>query len=143
MAQQSKTNEQKADAADKLSTENKRLDFSYNWNGKLFGRFFTTLRVSRRFQVGETYDVYLNGTKLYEAHINDIRDVRLEKLNEWVARLDTGYSLKETRQVLERMYKKVNWKSTFLRIILLERIGDYDKATVDFIASTVKMEKNK
>lgn len=127
--------------ADSLSTENKRLDFSYNWNGKLFGRFFTTLRVSRRYQVGETYDVYLNGTKLYQVHVNDIRDIKIEKLNEWVARLDTGYSLKETRQILDRMYKKVNWKVTFLRIILLERIGDYDKAIVDFIASTVKMQK--
>ncbi len=143
MAKEQRTNEEKAEAADSLSTENKRLDFNYNWNGKLFGRFFTTLRVSRRYQVGQTYDIYLNGTKIYQATINDIRDIRIGKVNEWVARLDTGYSLKETLTIIKRMYKRVDWKVTFMRVILFERLGDYDKATVDFIATTVKMQKDK
>ena len=99
--------------------------------------------MSRRYQVGQTYDIYLNGTKIYQATINDIRDIRIGKVNEWVARLDTGYSLKETLTIIKRMYKRVDWKVTFMRVILFERLGDYDKATVDFIATTVKMQKDK
>jgi uncharacterized protein YqfB (UPF0267 family) len=85
----------------------KHLRFGYNWNNKLSGRYFTTLRLwnETRYQPGEAFTVWLNETYLGEAELVSIRKIFPDRLNEFICGLDTGYSVPETRKILERMYK--------------------------------------
>jgi len=84
------------------------LKFSYNWNGKLSTGAFTTLRLfnEKKYVTGFVYRVYLKDEFLGMAKLVGIRRTRLYMLNEFVARLDTGYSLAKCQQIIERMYGK-------------------------------------
>lgn len=84
------------------------LTFSHNWNNKLFCKCFTTLRLwnEKKYQVGNTYAVYLKDEYLGEAEMISIRKTKRAKLNQFVCGLDTGYSVAETQQILGRMYKQ-------------------------------------
>ena len=83
------------------------LDFSHNWNQKLYATYFTTLRLSGRHAVGDRVEVYLKKECLGAAVIIDKKEIRLAQINDWMAMLDTGYPAKETRTILETMYRNV------------------------------------
>lgn len=69
----------------------KQLDFSHNWNNKLNCTYFTTLRLSGRFVVGEWVYVFLKGNGLGLHQIADKKELTLPKLNPWICGIDTGY----------------------------------------------------
>lgn len=100
--------------------DNKRIKFSFNWNNKLECTFFTTLRFYDpiKYQVGHTYDVYLKNKFLGEAELINLRKVHHDQINEFIAGIDTGYSVEETKNILERMYKGKVW----LGFILLKMV---------------------
>lgn len=57
------------------------------------------------------------------AKVIDVKFMTLDKVNEWIARLDTGYSAKECREMIKTMYKNVpliDWKTQELVYVLLE-----------------------
>jgi hypothetical protein len=88
----------------------KSLDFSFNWNNKLYTDYFTTLRLSGRFEVGDKVEVFLNKTCLGVVEIIDKRATFLDKISDWMAMLDTGYNAEQTRGILQKMYPAVtNW----------------------------------
>ncbi|MEZ4925554.1 MAG: hypothetical protein R3A50_04710 [Saprospiraceae bacterium] len=80
------------------------LTFSYNWNNKLNCSYFTTLRLSGRFQVGEWVLVYDKNKNLGRHRIEDKKRIKIKQLNSWICGLDSGYTVAETIRVLERMY---------------------------------------
>jgi hypothetical protein len=84
----------------------KELEFSHNWNGKLENNAFTTFRLSSRFDIGEWVNVRLDIKSLGPHLIIGKKHLKAGDLNEWIAWLDTGYSLAETRNILNNMYKK-------------------------------------
>lgn len=100
---------------------NERLEFSYNWNGKLDNKCFTTIRLVNwsKYRTGKVINVYLNGNRIKAVEIIEIRVFKLLDLNEWVARLDTGYSREETIDILCKMYKldKLNTNKEFMLIL--------------------------
>jgi len=67
--------------------------------------------------------VYLKNQLIGEIEIIEIRVFKLLDLNEWVARLDTGYSREETIDILCKMYKldKLNTNKEFM-LILCKRV---------------------
>ncbi len=86
------------------------LNFSNNWNGKLDCDSFTTLRVKDKFTVGEVIMVALNRVNKKDLYyIIDKKVTRLSSITEWTARLDTGYSVEECRNLLKTMYKNENF----------------------------------
>ena len=103
-----------------------RITFTYNWNNKLSGKIFTTLRLKNsKFRLDETYEIYLKKGKgfvfLCHATIIDIRHIKLSAINEYIAGLDTGYSAHECKSLIQTMYKRINpdWNTQVLSFILL------------------------
>lgn len=98
-----------------------QLKFSYNWNNKLDCKAFTTLRLSDRFKVGQQYEIILKDESKGIAMVKDVRYTLLNQINEFVARIDTGYSMGECRNILTRMYKNknVDWETKRISLILL------------------------
>jgi len=90
-----------------------RLDFSHNWNNKLGCKYFTTLRLSGRFAIGDRVEVWFKDAFLGVAEVLDKKRLASPaQINEWVAGLDTGYSADETRNILARMYRDVtDWSN--------------------------------
>jgi len=104
----------------------KKISFSYNWNNKLNCNCFTTFRVkSEKYNVGETYEIYLNNVFVSNAKIIDIKTLKLKDVNEWIARLDTGYSQFEFDKLIRTMYKNKfqNIDEIDFVLLLLEKIN--------------------
>lgn len=104
----------------------KAIRFSYNWNGKLDCKAFTTIRLlnDEKHQVGEVYNIYLEEKNkpvvfLGTAEIKHKRRESKSGLDAFTSYLDTGYSAAETRKILDRMYNKGQDKELILDIILL------------------------
>lgn len=92
---------------------NNTLDFSHNWNRKLDCDYFTTLRISGRFTVGEWVFIYLKSNHLGRGLIVDKKKLTISQLNTFICGLDTGYGVEETKRILATMYKgRINEQST-------------------------------
>lgn len=102
--------------------KNKEIKFSYNWNNKLDCNFFTTIRLYNpiKYQIGHIYDVSLKGEFKKQARLVEMKKIHHDQINAFIAGLDTGYSVEETKKILERMYKGKMW----LGFILLETIKE-------------------
>lgn len=98
--------------------QNERLDFSYNWNNKLENKCFSTIRIfSKKYSIGNLFDVYLKDNFLFIAKIKFEKSFFMNQLNEPMSLLDTGYSKSETLDILKKMYKnRIDLK--FIYIIL-------------------------
>ncbi len=85
-----------------------KLTFTTNWNNKLNCDNFTTLRLSGRLNVGDLVEVVDRGVSKGMYKILDRRRLEnIEKINDWMARLDTGYPAEETKAIIKRMYKDI------------------------------------
>lgn len=112
-----------------VSNSLKAVHFSYNWNNKLSCNYFTTIRRKNpiKYKIGEKYDItYGEGAKLhvkFRAEIVEIRNIRFKDINPFIAGLDTGYSLQETKNILHKMYKlKMDFKEDFFSFILFKKL---------------------
>ncbi len=99
----------------------KEITFSYNWNNKLNCNAFTTLRIEQpnKYIVGADYHIVLKKEQIAVARIVNIKSFFLKDLNEFIAYLDTGYSLDKCRQIILNMYPNVNFLQKRLSLILL------------------------
>lgn len=97
------------------------ISFSYSWNNKLDCSAFTTIRIHQpsKYVVGSIYEVNLKGKLHGRYKILDIKHFKLSQINEFVARLDTGYSKEECTSIIKKMYPKVNFETKLLSLILL------------------------
>lgn len=97
------------------------INFSFNWNNKLTGYAFTTLRLTneKKYQNGKSYRILLKNKCIGVAEIITQKKIMKADLNEYIARLDTGYSLEQYHRILEKMYPNVNFKNQSLSLILL------------------------
>lgn len=101
-----------------------KLDFSYNWNNKLRNRCFTTLRLRNdgKYYKGVCFEVSMQGYAWGKAKVVDVKTLKLDQISEWIARLDTGYSARETKDIIKKMYKNkpyINWDTQELSYVLL------------------------
>lgn len=101
------------------------INFSHNWNAKLFGRCFTTIRLANnyKYQVGTCYQIQLNGKDIGLGNIIDIKIFKLEQLNTFMAAIDTGYNLPTCKEIILTVYKNKNidWSTQLLMYILIEQ----------------------
>lgn len=98
------------------------IKFSYNWNNKLGCKAFTTIRLSsNKYEIGQDYDIFLKGIQMGTAKAVEIRQMKLKDINEYISRLDTGYSAEDCQKLLTDMYKNKNidWEEQWLDFVLL------------------------
>ena len=102
----------------------KAISFFYNWNNKLDCKAFTTLRLSSNYEIGDKLEIILKKEPKGHGEIVDIKKLKLSDINEWVARIDTGYSQKECQDILIKMYKNknVDWDTQIIYLILIRKI---------------------
>ena len=83
------------------------LNFTTNWNQKLFTDCFTTFRPHYPiYAVGKRFDAVLNGTQSFgEVEIIEKKLLKLADVNEFIARLDTGYDAESFKKLVRTMYK--------------------------------------
>lgn len=97
------------------------IPFSYNWNNKLDCKAFTTIRIFNpaKHVVGNRVQAVLKGESKGEGTIMDVKPFLLEKLNPFMSYLDTGYSVEECRNIIVRMYPKIDFTTKQLAFILI------------------------
>ncbi|MCA0231535.1 MAG: hypothetical protein LCH91_13770 [Bacteroidetes bacterium] len=109
-----------------MITEFEQLPFNENWNNKLSCPSFTTFRLqnARKYRVGNKLSILLKGKFLKDVEVIDVRTVKLYAVNEFVARLDTGYSRDEFIGLVTTMYKNkgIDFKTADWDLILLRTI---------------------
>lgn len=98
------------------------LSFSYNWNKKLECDFFTTLRLynPEKYNVGAQLIIEMKAEQKKIATVIAHKKIMLADINEFIAGLDTGYSVEECKNILRRMYPKANWQTQYLSFVLLK-----------------------
>ena len=104
------------------ATKYKVLEFSYNWNNKIDCKFFTTLRKSGRFEKGDAIDITLKNTHKKYGVISDKKKIKYKDINNFIAGVDTGYTVKETQGILDKMYKGTNWDVEPLYLYLIRSL---------------------
>lgn len=106
--------------------KNEQLKFSHNWNGKLLCDCFTTIRPHnpKRYAVGITLDVFLKQTFLGVYEVIDHKNLSVNTISDWIARLDTGYSKAACQDVIRTMYKNMDrfTDDSKLSYVLLRKI---------------------
>ncbi|MCG9911865.1 MAG: hypothetical protein MH137_11240 [Flavobacteriales bacterium] len=102
------------------------LVFSNNWNQKLNCDAYTTIRLRNdgKYSIGGYFEVVKNNSRLHEAKIIDIKHFYLSDLNEFMARVDTGLSANDCKEMIMKMYSKYNidWQRKQLSFILLLKV---------------------
>lgn len=100
------------------------INFSTNWNNKLDCKAFTTLRLRNpnKYVIGKEYNILLNGQLKKRAIIEDMKTIHLSDINEFIARIDTGYSAHETKNIIQKMYanKVKDLDAAYFSFILLK-----------------------
>ena len=101
--------------------------FSYNWNGKLNCRAFTTIRLlnKTKYAQGSVHQILLKNkerqvTDFGRAVVVEAKEIRGNNLNEFIAHLDTGYSMEEMKGILKKMYKGKNIEETMFSFVLFK-----------------------
>ena len=103
------------------------IEFTYNWNNKLAGRFFTTLRLNNpKYQIGKTFQVRLKGNDLCLAQVVDFKILMMKDINSYIAGLDTGYTVPVCKEVIRKMYPTKNWETQRLVLVLFQVITKKD-----------------
>lgn len=96
------------------------INFSYNWNNKLQCHYYTTLRInSPRFRENNMYDIILKGKKIHDGRIIKITLLSLDKINEYIGGLDTGYSAEDCKNILTKMYKNIDLSKEIICLLLI------------------------
>lgn len=88
------------------------IEFSFNWNGKLDCKSFTSIRVhnDRKYITGNIYHVILKRNKVTEydyghAKLIDKKVFRLRDLTEWMSHIDLALNKEEGIKKILEIYK--------------------------------------
>ncbi len=100
------------------------IAFSTNWNNKLDCDCYTSIRIRNddKYVLGNVYQVSFKAKPHHEAMLIAGKHMYLHQLNEFIAHLDTGYSLEECKGILLKMYPNVNFETTQISLLLFRRL---------------------
>lgn len=105
------------------------INFSHNWNGKLYCKWFTTLRPHNphAYIVGQRYDIRLEGRDIGPGTIRDIKLVTLAQITPYMAALDAGMGLAEFKALIYNWYKNrgYNWQTQEFDFMLIQQTEKY------------------
>lgn len=82
---------------------------------------YTTIRLTDKFQIGETVEVYLNNTYLHDAVIVDKTKKTVDQLTDKDTLIDMGLYAVAGRDTIKDIYRlqEINWNTQLLTIYLL------------------------
>jgi len=102
------------------------ISFSYNWNKKLDCNAFTTLRLSDKYKINDIVKITCKKSIVFNAKIVDKKVFTLDKINNFIAYLDTGYDMQECKNILMKMYKNknINWETQKIYFYLIKKIKE-------------------
>lgn len=98
-----------------------KINFSYNWNNKLDCKYFTTLRLTKKYNINDKIEISLKNKTICKGTIIDKKAFGYNKINNFIAGIDTGYSVQETKDILKRMYKNVDLESKLFYLYLIKK----------------------
>lgn len=103
------------------------LKFSYNWNKKLDCTAFTTIRIynHEKHYVGQLVNLFLKDKPIGTGGIVEMSVFHLANLNSFMSYLDTGYSVREAKDIIKKMYPKVDF--TVTRLVMMLIVKDVKK----------------
>lgn len=89
------------------------ISFGTNWNNKLHGKYFSTLRLNNKLNIGDKLEIRLSGKKFSYGSVIEKTEMELGQITNAVAYLDCGYDAKHCKMLLKEMYKNkpINWKT--------------------------------
>lgn len=105
-----------------------KLTFSFNWNNKLDCNAFTTIRLrnDNKYYKGASFNTVLAQKGKEEINkgdvmVEEVKHFKIDKINEFVALLDTGYCRADCIKTIQTMYKNIvpDWNKQDLSLILL------------------------
>lgn len=101
-----------------------KINFSYNWNNKLDCLMYTTIRLrnDNKYKNGQIYEITFKDKPHSRAIIIAIKHFKLDQINEFIAGLDTGYSVEECVNIIQKMYPGMEWEYQQLSLILLKKV---------------------
>jgi len=103
-----------------------QINFSYNWNNKLYSKCFITYRVlNSRFRIEADYDIFLKDKHIGTAKLVHYQEIPLNKVTPGIAYIDTGYDLKEFHSIVAKMYKLEPGKPPPRFVLLFLRWNEY------------------
>jgi hypothetical protein len=97
------------------------LNFSFNWNNKLDCNAFTSIRLYQpeKHFVGNQVNILLKGHNKGSGVLKGVKPMNLRQINDYIAYLDTGYDAEECKNILRRMYSKVDFESKLIVLLLI------------------------
>lgn len=102
------------------------ITFGSNWNNKLDCQAFTTFRLHnpKKHLINSVVDIYLKEVLLYSAKIVDVKTMKLEQVNDFIAHLDTGYSAEDFKKLVRTMYKNIvkDFETQKFDLLLIKRL---------------------
>lgn len=109
----------------------KDVNFSFNWNGKLYCDSFTTIRLSNYYNVGDIVTICLKKECIDTGKIIGKIETKIEKLTELVCQLDTGYDRRITIGLIKKMYSGItDWENQKIYIYTITRKFEEKKNVV-------------
>jgi hypothetical protein len=100
------------------------IKFTKNYNSKLYGRYFTSIRIPQaKWVVGSYYDVILDDRHITYAQLLQIKILTLDQLPEYTAMLDTGLNLDETKNLLISIYTLPIIQAYGIAILMFDNVG--------------------
>lgn len=102
------------------------INFSRNWNNKLTGQCFTTIRPKDEsiYHVGDIFCIMLNRAPIAYAEINDIDSFLLHDISESEARIDSAIGKQDYIQLFKNIYKNQNidWNKRMVSKITFTKV---------------------
>lgn len=101
----------------------KEFKFNKNYNNKLNNPNFTTIRLNSSFEIQEKVKITLNTIHIGYYYIIGKKKIKLNQINEYIARLDTGLCAEEAKKLIKQIYneKEIDWETETLYFYLLAK----------------------
>ena len=103
------------------------LTLSENWNKKLYGNYFTEIRLSKEdFKVGDIVHIVFVKEKIieFDTKVICVQKLFFNEIPDSILMLDTGYDRQNSALLFSKFYKD-EIKTKKLAVILLNRISEY------------------
>ena len=100
-----------------------KLHFSKNWNNKLDCMAFTTLRLpNQKYQINHLFEITLDGICKGIGKLISINYISIDDIDEFIARLDTGCSIDECKNIIIDIYPNIDFNQQQLALLLISKV---------------------
>jgi hypothetical protein len=101
----------------------KTLKLARNWNGKMYCKFFTSIRLDDPYWTPGDYYKVVKEDYCFRGLLHDKKVIKLDELPAYTAILDTGLPLPLAKQKIMEFYPHVaDWKAASICVLLIENI---------------------